>query len=155
MLNNIHIIISNIIILITLLSLAIYMYFSQKSHLTLSAITSLIITVITSYPLFISTIQNTLNNFNIQNYYISKIIKFISSILNYLKVPFGEQLHQLIFTNIINLVNSIIFFSYYFFIHKTSIYTINKKAKLGLLGINILVVLLIFIFMPNLDALIN
>ena len=153
--NKSHIIISNIILVITLLSLAIHIYFSQKSHLTLSAIISLIITVITSFPLFISTIQNILSNFNIQNYYISKIINFINSILNYLKVPFEEQLHQLIFTNIINLVNSVIFFSYYFFIHKTSIYTINKKAKLGLLGINILVVLLIFIFMPNLDALIN
>lgn len=155
MLNNTHIISSTIIMIITLIALGMYLYILKKSHLTLSAIMSLIITVITSFPLFISTIQNTLNNFNIQNYYISKIIKFISSILNYLKVPFGEQWHQLIFTNVINIISSIIFFSYYFLIHKTNIYTINKKVKLGLLGTNIIVVLLIFFFIPDLDSLIS
>jgi hypothetical protein len=152
---NTHIIITTIIVAITLFALGIYLNFLKKSHLTLSAIMSLIITVITLFPLFISTIQNILDKFNIQNYYISKIIKFISSILNFFKVPFNKQLHQLIFTNIINMVSSIIFFIYYFFIHKTNIYTLNKNAKLGLLGTNIFIVLLIFIFMPNLDSLIS
>ena len=128
---------------------------SNKSHLTISNFITLLTTLITSYPLFISTIQNILNNFDIKNYYINIIIKFISNILSYLKVPFNEQLNQLIFNNIIYAVSSIIFFSYYFLIHKTNIYTINKKVKLGVLGTNIIVVLLIFFFIPDLDSLIS
>lgn len=130
-------------------------------NINLNQIISLILSVITSFPLFISTLKNILsfvssylnsNNFIIT--IIKKILSIIIKILNYIKLPINEQLDELVFTAILNIPSSLIYLTYYF-INKNNKLIFNIKHKFILLTLNILITLAIFIFNKNLDIFIE
>ena len=130
-------------------------------NINLNQILSIIISVITSFPLFISTLKNILsfgslylnsNNFIIT--IIRKVLSIIIKILNYIKLPINEQLDELIFTAILNIISSIIYLTYYY-INKNNKLIFNIKHKFILLTLNIILTLAIFIFYKNLDIFIE
>ena len=147
MLNNINTI--TIIILITVVPLLISILNTNNINI--------IMTIISGFPLLLSILNSIIKQLiNLNIPYINYFLKIIVKILDILDIKPDKQLDTLIFTNIIAIIQGIIFFINLFYfkdLFKTFVDTknIDTKYKLQLLLQNIIVTVLVFILYPVLN----
>ena len=116
--------------------------------LDLKQLSNIIIPIITGFPLFISTIQNILKQLKLDEVIGFNLIYFI---LEKVKIPTNNQIHELIYSNILNGIAAIVFFIF-FQIHGIKDPTHpNLFFKLSLLFLNLITAIGVFTIFPTLD----
>lgn len=120
-----------------------YIYMQNFSKLVLPLISTSII----SFPILISVIYDIVNNLNLK--YPNIILNFIKNILNMIQTEPEEQLNTLIFNNLLNLIQGLLFFVTISLFNKDVKSIIEKKKfnlslKLKIIITNIIIIIGIF-----------
>ena len=133
------------------------LYFMASTKISTNII-NLTVTLITTFPLFIS-ILNSIIKIIRSNYHI-QFLDSVISILDILEVEPDKQLDTLLFTNIIAAIQSIIFFiNRYYFKDLFKTFIANNKIdfyyKIFLFVKNIIITIIILLLNPDLNIIIN